>query len=181
MLNRTASSDLTDTVEVVNKKNLDCRNIRNIKTSVLIFIMIFEKMWDISLSLCLNIPIYPQVQYSTRLAVKAVNNTHDACIKTEPENQKPEKQTLYIPHLYVKTFGGLSPGGCWREAATPPITAPHSTGRLCHCCAASADWCVQAFPVAEPSSRLYHSAQEYCSASQTFEPNKMFFSVPFEN
>lgn len=39
------SFDFTDRVEVANKiKNLDCRNIRNIKTRVLIFIMIFEKM-----------------------------------------------------------------------------------------------------------------------------------------
>lgn len=66
-MSRTASSDLTDTVEVVNKKKI----YKKYKTKVRIFIKIFEKMWEMSLSVCLNIPLYPQV-----LSVKVVINTH---------------------------------------------------------------------------------------------------------
>lgn len=98
--------------------------------------MIFKKMWEISLSFCLNIPLYPQV-----LSVKVVNNTQTNAqwhflspqLKCVHKNRtSPERQALYIPHLYVKTFGGPSPSSCCREAATPPITAPDDWAPAAH-------------------------------------------------
>lgn len=96
--------------------------------------------------LCTPPPHHHAWGFPPILSVKVVNNIHHthAHTATFPSahnahafmsawkwNQTRNTSAVqYIPHLYAKLFGALSSGSCFWEAATPPITAPCSTGRL---------------------------------------------------